>query len=49
MPLDAFQNTFAGNPLDRASYKRADADWLKGKIADPDTLALALWNGRPLV
>ncbi len=49
MPLDAFQNTFAGNPLDRASYKRADADWLKGKIADPDTLAVALWNGKPMV
>ncbi len=49
MPLDAFQNTFAGNPLDRASYKRADADWLEAKIADPDTLAVALWNGKPMV
>jgi NAD+ diphosphatase len=49
MALDAFQNTFAGNPLDRASYKRSDAEWMEGRIADPDTLAVALWNGKPLV
>ncbi|HLK23313.1 MAG TPA: NAD(+) diphosphatase [Caulobacteraceae bacterium] len=49
MPLDSFQNTFAGNPLDRASYKRTDADWLKERVADPDSLAVALWNGKPLV
>ena len=28
MPLDAFTNVFAGNPLDRASYSGADADWI---------------------
>ena len=49
MPLDAFTNTFAGNPLDRASDRRADADWLAEKLAAADSLAVALWNGRPLV
>src|SRR5665213_612915 len=49
MPLAAFTNTFAGNPLDRASYRRADPDWLAEKLAAPDSLALAVWNGRPLV
>jgi len=49
MPLDAFQNTFAGNPLDRVSYKRADPVYLEEKLADPDTLAVALWDGKPLV
>jgi NAD+ diphosphatase len=49
MPLTAFMNTFAGNPLDRASYARANADWVKDKLADPDSLALVLWNGKPMV
>ncbi len=49
MPLDAFQNTFAGNPLDRASDRRADADWLAGQLSAPDALGVAIWNGRPLV
>ena len=42
-------NTFAGNPLDRVSDKRADPDWIRARLADPDTLAVAIWNGRPLV
>jgi NAD+ diphosphatase len=49
MPLDAFQNTFAGNPLDRASDRRGDADWLAGQLASPESLGIAIWNGRPLV
>jgi NAD+ diphosphatase len=49
MPLDAFLNTFAGNPLDRASDRRANAEWLKAKQAEPDSLALVLWNGKPMV
>jgi NAD+ diphosphatase len=49
MPLDAFSNIFAGNPLDRASYRRADAAWLAETLAAPDSLAIALWNGKPLV
>jgi NAD+ diphosphatase len=49
MPLDAFTNVFAGNPLDRASDKRSDASWVAGKLADPSSLALVIWNGRPMV
>jgi NAD+ diphosphatase len=49
MPLDAFTNVFAGNPLDRASDKRANSDWVAARLADPDSLALVLWNGRPMV
>ncbi|RAK57796.1 NAD(+) diphosphatase [Phenylobacterium deserti] len=49
MPLTAFQNTFAGNPLDRASDRRGDKNWLAGQLADPSSLGVVLWNGRPLV
>ena len=49
MPLTAFTNTFAGNPLDRVSYKRSDPDWIGAQLADPETLAVALWNGKPLI
>ena len=49
MPLTAFANTFAGNPLDRVSDRRHDPDWLRARTRDPDSLALALWNGAPLV
>jgi NAD+ diphosphatase len=42
-------HTFAGNPLDRASDKRSDSDWLAGKLAEPDSRALALWKGAPLL
>jgi NAD+ diphosphatase len=49
MPLDAFQNVFAGNPLDRASYSRSQPEWLAEKLADPDSLAMVIWNGRPMV
>jgi NAD+ diphosphatase len=49
MPLSTITNTFAGNPLDRASEKRMNADWLTARMNDSDSLALAIWNGRPLV
>ena len=49
MPLDFFQNTFAGNPLDRASYQRTNADWLAQQLKADDSLGVALWNGRPFV
>lgn len=49
MPLSTITNTFAGNPLDRASERRGDADWLHQRMNDPNSLALALWNGKPLV
>jgi NAD+ diphosphatase len=49
MPLTAFTNVFAGNPLDRASERRGDADWLAARLNDSESLAIALWNGAPLV
>src|SRR5678816_1730461 len=49
MALDTFQNTFAGNPLDRASDRRADPAWLAAQLASADSLGVAIWNGRPLV
>ncbi|HEY8618215.1 NAD(+) diphosphatase [Phenylobacterium sp.] len=49
MALDVFLNTFAGNPLDRASDRRGNAQWLAEQLASPDSLGLALWNGKPLV
>jgi NAD+ diphosphatase len=49
MPLSTITNTFAGNPLDRVSERRGDADWLRARIEDPESVAVALWNGRPLI
>jgi NAD+ diphosphatase len=49
MALDVFLNTFAGNPLDRASDRRADPEWLAKQLGAADSLGLALWNGRPFV
>jgi NAD+ diphosphatase len=49
MALDSFTNVFAGNPLDRSSYRRGDEPWLAARLADPETLAVAMWNGKPLI
>lgn len=49
MPLSPHQNTFAGNPLNRASERRGDTSWLAEKLLAPDSLAIALWNGKPFV
>lgn len=45
----AHQNTFAGNPLDRAGDRRNDPDWLTEQGARDDALALVMWEGRPLL
>ena len=49
MPLTSFMNVFAGNPLDRASDRRRDEAWIAEKLAAPDSLGIALWNGRPFI
>jgi NAD+ diphosphatase len=49
MSLNAFQNTFAGNPLDRVSEYRKDAAWLAERLASDQSLGLVLWNGKALV
>jgi NAD+ diphosphatase len=49
MPLEFFRNAFAGNPLDRSSYRRSEPDWIAARLADAETRAIVLWNGDPLV
>lgn len=49
MALDTFFNTFAGNPLDRASDRRSKPEWIAEQLASSESLGLALWNGRPFV
>ncbi len=40
---------FAHEPLDRAADARAEPAWVAARLADPQTLALPLWRGDPLV
>jgi NAD+ diphosphatase len=40
---------FAGNPLNRASEKRTDANWIESKRHDPSSLVLPLWRLEPLL
>ncbi len=40
---------FAGNPLNRASEKRTDSDWIAAKRRDPSSLVLPLWRLAPLL
>ncbi len=49
MPLSAYSNTFAGNPLDRVSERRREPEWLEHRLEAVGTTVLALWNGAPLV
>jgi len=48
MPLPAL-NTFAGNPLDRAGDRRNDPVWLAEQGANPEALAMVVWQGKPLI
>lgn len=49
MALSRFTNTFAGNPLDRASDRRGDPDWIAAQRAHADAMTVALWKGEVLV
>ncbi len=40
---------FTGNPLDRASEKRTDAQWLSQKRHDASSLILPLWRLQPFL
>jgi NAD+ diphosphatase len=40
--------TFAGSFLDRADRLRGDADWLSARLADPGSMVLPFWRGKPL-
>jgi len=49
MALSIITNIFAGNPLDRASERRGDLAWIAEKLEDPQSLAIAVWNGKVLI
>ena len=40
---------FAGNPLNRASEKRTDSNWIESKRRDPSSLVLPMWRLEPLL
>jgi NAD+ diphosphatase len=40
---------FCGNPLNRASEKRADAQWVAAKLRDPTSLILPMWRLQPFL
>jgi len=42
-------NVFANNPLDRASDKRTDPDWVTAQLKEPSTLFVPLWDLKPLI
>jgi NAD+ diphosphatase len=48
MPLSDIANVFTGNPLNRVSERRPDSAWLDAKLEEAGSLAIALWNGKPL-
>ncbi len=40
---------FSGNPLDRASEKRSDAEWVAAQRRDPASLILPMWRLQPFL
>lgn len=42
-------NAYTGNPLDRASAKRADEPWITERLGDPRTLFVPVWRSKSLV
>jgi NAD+ diphosphatase len=40
---------FTGNPLNRASDKRTDIDWIAAKRSDPSSLVLPMWRLEPFL
>jgi NAD+ diphosphatase len=40
---------FAGNPLDRASEKRTDSNWIEAMRRDASSLILPMWQLQPFL
>ncbi|MGO9268214.1 MAG: NAD(+) diphosphatase [Candidatus Binataceae bacterium] len=40
---------FAGNPLNRASEKRTDTNWVESRRRDPSSLVLPMWRLQPFL
>ncbi|HEX7776128.1 MAG TPA: NAD(+) diphosphatase [Parvibaculum sp.] len=49
MALSQNPNIFANNPLDRASYRRADAAWVAEQMAEPASLFVPFYRLQPFV
>ncbi len=49
MGLPQNPNIFANNPLDRASYRRTDKDWVASQLADPSSLFVPFFRLQPFV
>ncbi|MFP4004239.1 MAG: NAD(+) diphosphatase [Alphaproteobacteria bacterium] len=49
MLLDRNPNYLTRNPLDRASERRSDSEWLRARLEDPGTLIIPLWRLMPFV
>ena len=43
------RNTFANNPLDRASHRRVDQAWLEARLKDPKSRLLPFRDLQPLL
>jgi NAD+ diphosphatase len=42
-------NVYTGSPLDRASNRRDDTEWIDARLADPDSLFVPVWRARSLL
>ena len=42
-------NFYAANGLDRAGHRRREPDWLRARLAHPETLFVPVWRGQNLV
>ena len=40
---------FAGNPLNRASERRLEANWIESRLHDPSTLIFPMWRLEPFL
>jgi NAD+ diphosphatase len=49
MGLPENPNIFANNPLDRASYRRTDKEWLATQLADSASLVVPFFKNSPFV
>ncbi len=48
-PIAAGPNAYTGSPLDRASARRRDADWIVRQRDDPSSRFLPLWRGKVML
>jgi NAD+ diphosphatase len=42
-------NVYSGSPLDRAGLLREDEAWIAARLADPESLFVAVWRSRSLL